>query len=392
MRERRRMTSERTYLQTHPWLTFSADLRKASPMLWIMLGECQSKCECISGSAIYPAIARQISQVSLAQGAHATAAISGNTLSPEEVYSYLEGTLDLPPSRKYLLREIDNFTAGCALITMGIKGKESEKLTADEICGLNRIILADLITEDNAVPGEFRTRPAMVGSYQGAPEGDCEHLLGRLCEWLNGPGFSGGEGRNIVNAIIRAAFAHLYIAWIHPFGDGNGRTARLLEYQILVSAGVPSPSAHLLGVHYNLTRDEYFRQLELVGISGDVISFIQYAAQGFLDGLRGQLARIREEQSDLVWRNHVREFFVDTPSDSDMRRYHLVLDLASRHDPVPLSGIPFITPRLARAYAKKVERTLIRDLNFVIGKGLVEKTAAGYRAKREVVWGFMKDK
>ena len=49
----------------------------------------------------------------------------------------------------------------------------------------------------------------------------------------------------MAEGILKATLAHLYIAWIHPFGDGNGRTARLVEFMLLSRAGVPSPSAHL---------------------------------------------------------------------------------------------------------------------------------------------------
>ncbi|NOY75701.1 MAG: hypothetical protein GXP32_07900 [Kiritimatiellaeota bacterium] len=31
--------------------------------------------------------------------------------------------------------------------------------------------------------------------------------------------------------------AHVYIAWIHPFGDGNGKTARLMEFYLLLRSG-----------------------------------------------------------------------------------------------------------------------------------------------------------
>jgi Fic/DOC family len=41
--------------------------------------------------------------------------------------------------------------------------------------------------------------------------------------------------------LVKAILAHLYIAWIHPFGDGNGRAARLMELRILLEAGVPMP-------------------------------------------------------------------------------------------------------------------------------------------------------
>jgi Fic family protein len=98
--------------------------------------------------------------------------------------------------------------------------------------------------------------------------------------------------------------AHLCLAWIHPFGDGNGRTARLVEFQILLGAGVPTPAAHLLSNHYNQTRTEYYRQLDRASKSGgEIVPFIEYAARGFVDGLREQLHKIRDQQWDVSWRS-----------------------------------------------------------------------------------------
>jgi hypothetical protein len=54
--------------------------------------------------------------------------------------------------------------------------------------------------------------------------------------------------------LIAAVVAHVYFEWIHPFGDGNGRTGRLIELKLLLEAGVPQPAAHLLSNHYNATR------------------------------------------------------------------------------------------------------------------------------------------
>jgi Fic family protein len=118
----------------------------------------------------------------------------------------------------------------------------------------------------------------VVGNvYRGAPAEDCEHLLERLCEWLNGQDFTPREGMDAIYAILKAVVAHLYLAWTHPFGDGNGRTARLIEFHILLSAGVPSPAAHLFSNHYNLTRAEYYRQLDRASKSGDdLIPFLSH--------------------------------------------------------------------------------------------------------------------
>ena len=114
----------------------------------------------------------------------------------------------------------------------------------------------------------------VVGSYRGAPWQDCEYLVGDgRCEWLESGDFEPPNREwEIPYALLKAVMAHLYIAWIHPFDDGNGRTARLMELQILLAAGVPMPATHLLSNHYNATRAEYYRQLDAASASGgDVV-------------------------------------------------------------------------------------------------------------------------
>src|SRR6185437_1256822 len=97
--------------------------------------------------------------------------------------------------------------------------------------------------------------------------------------------------------LFKAILAHLYIAWIHPFGDGNGRTARLVEFQILMQSGVPYPACHLLSNHYNKTRIRYYAELDRSSKAEEgVLSFIEYAVQGFVDGLREQVSYIRDCQ------------------------------------------------------------------------------------------------
>ncbi|MBQ7217222.1 MAG: Fic family protein [Synergistaceae bacterium] len=49
---------------------------------------------------------------------------------------------------------------------------------------------------------------------------------------------------------MKTVVSHLYYVWIHPFGDSNGRGARVLEFRILMRAGVPLTTAHLLTSYY----------------------------------------------------------------------------------------------------------------------------------------------
>ncbi len=385
------MTENRTYLSTHPWLKFSADLRSAPATFWIMLGECQSKCEHIARVPLRPDTAKELYRMYLAKGVLATTAIEGNTLSEEEVLQHLAGELKLPPSREYLRQEIDNIIhAGNEIFKLVGSGQTSE-ITTGMICEMNRMVLRGLELDDDLRPGQLRTKGVTVGRYRGAPAEDGEHLLDRVCKWLNSADFSPRDGLGgIATAILKAVVAHLYIAWIHPFGDGNGRTARLLEFQILISSGVPAASAHLLSNHYNLTRTEYYRQLDLASKrGGDVVPFMRYAIGGFLDGLSLQLGVIWEQQWDVTWRNYVHEFFRDKRSETARRQRHLALDLSPLRDPVPLSALPDVSPKLARAYANKTARTLARDVNSLCDAGLIVKTPRGYQAHKELILAFL---
>jgi Fic family protein len=385
------MTNDKTYRRTHPWLTFQVDLGKATPAFWMILGECQSKCAHIAGVPLQPEVARQLYQIYLIKGALATTAIEGNTLSEEEVARHLRGELKLPASREYLGQEVDNIIKACNQILDDIRMRHLPNADPPRICELNRVVLAGLPRNEEVRPGELRTYDVGVARYKGAPAQDCAYLLERLCEWLNGTQFRATEGQQLAFAILKAIIAHLYLAWIHPFGDGNGRTARLIEFQVLISSGVPAPAAHLMSNHYNQTRSEYYRQLDQASRSGgDAIPFLAYVLQGFLDGLRSQLDVIRVQQWDVAWEKYVYDAFKDKGGANQERKRHLVLDLSRQdRERVPISGLSDISSRLAKAYSQRTLRTLIRDVNSLTEMGLVEVTKEGVRARKEIILAFL---
>lgn len=207
----------------------------------------------VAGVPLTPAVAERLHQVYLSKGIHGTASIEGNTLSEDEVLARIEGELPLPQLQEYLGREIDNIVDVCNQIVARVLQGEAG-ISVDVIKEYNRSILSGLPLKDNVVPGEVRDHSVTVGisSYRGAPAAECEELLARLVEWLNE--MRAPDDRPELRfpfAVLKSILAHLYIAWIHPFGDGNGRTARLIEFQLMVEAGAPIPAAHLLSDHYN---------------------------------------------------------------------------------------------------------------------------------------------
>jgi Fic family protein len=382
----------RTFERTHPWLTFRVDLSHAPAELWILLGECQSICSALERIPLRPETAERISQMYLAKGAHATTAIEGNTLSEEEVGRRLRDELRLPPSREYLGREVDNVVGLCrALVDFVAQGREPRPLEPDQVLAMNASLLNGLDLEEGVKPGEIRNYDVVVGRYRGAPPEDCRHLLDRLRQWLESEAFQPTAGREVVMGFLKAALAHLYLAWIHPFGDGNGRVARMIEYQILIQSGVPASSAHVMSNHYNQTRTQYYRELDRASRSvGDVEPFLLYAALGFRDGLAEQADFVLKQVQADAWRNHVHQAFGDTLSKTQSRQRHLVLDLSEKTEPVEIDAIPTLTPRLARAYHGGSGRKLNRDLVVLLARDLIAKTEGGrFRPRREKMLAFL---
>lgn len=396
--------SIREFEKTHPWLTFEVDLKRASYRLWLLLGEAASKSDHVRRALLRPEVADDLLNVFLVKGALATTAIEGNTLSEEEVRQVFEDQLKLPPSKEYLAQEIRNVLDAFECIREEILPDAADAdLTVEKIKLYNRLVLDGLPVDDDVEPGEIRKHSVVVGRYRGAPAGDCEYLLERLCDWMNSNEFKAPSDRPELApplAILKAVLAHLYLAWIHPFGDGNGRTARLLELHVLLASRFPQPVTQLLSNHYNQTRGEYYRQLDKTSSEG-LNGFLLYAVEGFVEELRAQLDRIWTMQYVDRWEQYLYQRFGETRTDSQRRQLRLVKDLskasiqrATKHPLPPLKPIPRgelrrLSPALAEAYAGKTERTLTRDLNALEGDGLIQRWEEGWVPNSDSVLAFM---
>ncbi len=384
--------SEKTYEASHPWIVFQHDFSKASRKFWMLLGAVQSKCCFVAKAPLLPEAAREIQCIYEVKGISATAAIEGNTLREEDVQALLRGGLELPPSCQFLKQEVENISQACNKIGEQILGSTNSSISVGEILGYNRDVLRNLKLAKSIIPGEYRTYPVRVANYLGAPAQDCPHLLDKLVAMLrdltNPQRPILGEEFRVASSILAAILSHLYIAWIHPFGDGNGRTARLLEFRLLLEAGVPIPAAHLLSNHYNKTRFVYYRKLQESSRQSDgVFQFVEYALQGFLDGLEELLGRIQEEQVHTIWAQLVHEHFAKKTGAATLRKRELILALIAEKEPVSadINRIRQLSPELFDEYSKRTKKTLSRDINELVEEKFVVKIGDRIKANTNLV-------
>ena len=393
------VSGEREYRETHPWISFQLDLRQADPRLWVLLGQIVAFGEFVSRALLPPKVASNLARIYLAKGVQATVAIEGNTLSEEEVLAQIDRELELPASKEYLGREVTNVVDAANEIVRRIHSGDAPRVTAEVVADCNGRILTGLseVLGDEVEPGQIRKHSVGVGRYRGAPADDCEYLLDRLGEWLEGipeiTVLSIRSDNGVATGVLRAVLAHLYIAWIHPFGDGNGRTARLVELALLARV-LPFPSAQLLSNHYNDTRAAYYRELDRSSQAnqrrGDPIGFLLYALQGLSDGLREQCREVTRVHHDIAWRDFVyRRFDEEEQSSAVRRRRQLLLELPPASAPVPKEQIPIHSLKLAHSYSGLNPKTLDRDLNWLIGQELVVHSPDGYAANSDLMQAFV---
>ncbi|MBN2439413.1 MAG: Fic family protein [Deltaproteobacteria bacterium] len=360
-----------------------------------MLGQSESIIQAISSAPIKPEYRKQLLVVSMRKGARATTAIEGNTLSEAEVARIDEGG-KLPPSKEYLQIEVQNVIDALNRIRTEVIAEEKAFVLSPELIErFNYFVGRNLGEHFQGVPGKFRAsgHNVVVGAYRPPPGEQVGALMTRFCEWMK-EAFRYEEGRqSFSEQVLQAIVAHIYLAMIHPFGDGNGRTARLVEFYILLRAGLPDIASHILSNHYNDTRQEYDRRLDLCVRERDLSGFIKYAVLGFRDGLRGVLDTVQMNLLEMSWHKFIYDMLDSKKARGKtraivkrQRTLALQFPVDQWHTPDELvvsSGI------LAKEYARLSTTTLMRDLAELERLDLIARNKDKFKGNIEIMRGYM---
>lgn len=102
---------------------------------------------------------------------------------------------------------------------------------------LHRIAVVGLSREGDRTPGAYRLGEVTIGQAAHRPPwpADVPDLMNELLDFI-------AEDVEPQKQLLQVAIAHHRFLWIHPFGNGNGRVARLLTYAMLARHGFTSPT------------------------------------------------------------------------------------------------------------------------------------------------------
>jgi Fic family protein len=128
-----------------------------------------------------------------------------------------------------------------------------------------------------------------------------EHEVGELLAWIEA-GKRKGDGAEDpwVHPVIQAGIAQHRLVWIHPFVDGNGRTARMFTTLLLYQRGYDFKYLFELSSYYNRDRDAYYAGLRAADASGDYTEWLTYFLGGFAYQMVGIQALARQGESQAA--------------------------------------------------------------------------------------------
>lgn len=232
---------------------------------------------------------------------HHSSAIEGNTLTLGETAEFLRsGTRPAgKPEREVM--EIRGHDEAVAEVESAIRGRRP--LAEDLILGLHQTLMAPVVEHEEAVSGRPPPPSRPVGAYKKLPNsvmttaGEKVFTLPADTPAAMRDLLSGSRSRRErgTHAVAHTAEFHCRFVRIHPFYDGNGRTARLLMNLILRQHGYPEA---VIRVH---DRDRYLGILERSEARGEeeFIAFIAdysaFAADLYLRCGRGESVGEPEE-------------------------------------------------------------------------------------------------
>lgn len=247
-------------------------------------------------------------------------------------------------------------------------------LTPDFIKRLHMHITFDVRAEGN-IPGSFRTKAADI-KYFSPPEKDIAKLIKEFCDWFN------SDEIKSVHPLIRACLAHYHLNLIHPFGDGNGRTARSVEAAILKKAGYRY-LYRSIGIYYKENRSDYYRSFRKSEKTGgfDLTPFIIF----YLTGVCRSFITVTDILLAGLRISAVKDFFEWLKSENKIseRQYKLLYAVFEADRTVSEEEL-FKNPVFSKLYESNSEDERTKDIKCLLEIGIIFRNEEGFELNRNL--------
>ncbi len=263
------------------------------------LVEIASAREVVLNSYLVPKWEVSLRKDALIRATHASTAIEGNPLTIEEVSQLAQGRKVMVARKAEL--EVLNYLRVLENIE---KYQEQGKITEKIILKLHKDISKEIL-EKPEYEGRYRKLQVYVGNrvtgkvvFMPPPPEDVPKLMNEFIEWIN------FDNSYHLDPVIVAGVSHYEFVRIHPFIDGNGRTARALATLILNLQKFDIKKFFALDDYYNSDRTAYYKALDSVNPTTlDLTQWLEY----FTNGVLISITKVKEKVLRLSLEKHKKD-------------------------------------------------------------------------------------
>ena len=336
----------------------------------INIGKIEAAKEIIESAPLVPAYEAKFRQEAILRTVHHGTHIEGNPLEQKEVEKVLAGE-DIP-ARDRDVQEILNYRE----VLKFINSKKDDSITEKVLLETHQLTTRKILKADQA--GKYRITQVRVTnsktgetSYLPPPSSQISDLIRSFFLWLN------SVTNEEIHPVLKAAVTHYVITAIHPFVDGNGRTARAISTLVLFKEGYDIKNFFSIEEYFDRDAGRYYKVLQNISNQTkkiqdrDLTSWIEY----FIEGLAIELSRIRDS---------VKRLSVDLKLKGKMGQIHLnerqlkLVEYMQEYGQISNKEWRSLLPMVS-------DDTILRDLKVLITKSLIRKKgstkAAIYKIK-----------
>lgn len=242
-----------------------------------------------------PAILSSLRETARLYTTHYSTMIEGNRLDPSQIEVVLkhEGHF---PGRERDEHEVKGYYA--ALTQVEKWAAQGVNITEKMIQTLHALVMAN--GKKNAKPTTYRDGQNVIRDartkaivYMPPEAKDVKNLMTGMIDWIN---------KTELPCPIIAGIAHYQFATIHPYYDGNGRTARLLttlilhlgEYDLKGLYSLEEYYARNLGAYYEAISVGEFHNYYMGRAEADITKWVEYFVDGMATSFDNVLNRMDE--------------------------------------------------------------------------------------------------
>ncbi len=237
----------------------------------------------IERAKILPKHELKLRRQALVRMSHSSTAIEGNQLNINEVDAIVGRRKVDAPERDIF--EVQNYLKALKYIEQIIEKKTA--ITENVLLKIHKLVTDRTLDKESS--GRYRKGRVFVVRrrlglpnevmYTGPDAKKVPQLCADLIKWIQ------LSEKAEINPVIVAGIVHQEIAAIHPFNDGNGRTARAMATLILYKMGYDFKKLFALEDYYNKNRQEYYKAINIGKTYGErkieFTHWLEYFVKGF---------------------------------------------------------------------------------------------------------------